>query len=53
MLGRYFVYADRGSAVTLFRDMLSHSDAKDILSHSDAKDMLHHSDTFSGHAKSQ
>lgn len=43
MLGRYFVHADRGSAVTLSQDMLSHSDAKDMLSHND---------TFSGHTKS-
>lgn len=33
MLGRNFVYADKGSAVTLSLDMLSHSDAKDMLSH--------------------
>lgn len=44
MLGRNFVYDDKGSAVTLSLDVLSHSDAKDMLSHSDA---------VSGHAKSQ
>lgn len=44
MLGRNFVYADKGSAVTLSLDVLSHSDAKDMLSHNDA---------VSGHAKSQ
>lgn len=56
------MYADKGSAVTVSRNMLSHSDAKDMLSHSGAKDMLSHSDTkdmlshsdaFSGHTKSQ